>query len=337
MKPIHLMGASLIGALAALAFQTGIATAQIDMKIGFVTINDPQHDLAKRFAAEVGKRSGGKIKGRVFPAAQLGKIPRQLEGLQLGTQEIFLSPPGFLVGMNSAVQVPDAPGVYDNHDHAFRTLTNPMFYDKFVSLISSKGIDMLNLWVYDGTSFASRKPITKLADFKGLKVRVLATKMESELVGKFGAAGVPMPYSEVLAALNRRTLDACRSSIVVMGNSKFFTVTKNITVIESGFIPSTVMVSRAWIGKLPRDLQEAVRGAGRDLNGWANSNAKAHRARAGKLWLDNGAKVHRLSAADQTAFMDRVKGLGDIYLGKHKNAQVREMYALLKKSAAATR
>ena len=94
--------------------------------------------------------------------------------------------------------------------------------------------------VYGPTSFASKKPIRTLADFKGKKIRVLATKMESTLVGKFGAAGVPIPYTEVLPALQRGTIDAVRSSIIVMGGSKFFTVIKSITVVESGMIPSAV-------------------------------------------------------------------------------------------------
>ena len=55
-------------------------------------------------------------------------------------------------------------------------------------------------------------------------------------------------------------------------------------------------------------------------------------ARAEKLWKDNGAEVIRLSAADQADFMNRVRTLGDDFLGKHDNPQVREMYGLLKAS-----
>ena len=70
------------------------ASAQThDMKIGFVTINDSQHSSAKLFAAEIDKRTNGRLKARIFPAAQLGKIPRQIEGLQLATQEVLRGHP----------------------------------------------------------------------------------------------------------------------------------------------------------------------------------------------------------------------------------------------------
>ena len=103
-------------ALAALAagmtFAVIPASAQkvYKLKAGFVTINDSNHFVADFLKKELAKTTNGRIDVQVFPAAQLGRIPRQLEGLQLGTQEAFLVPPGFFVGIDQSFQVPDAPG-----------------------------------------------------------------------------------------------------------------------------------------------------------------------------------------------------------------------------------
>ena len=51
------------------------------MKVTTPTINDAPHQFAKDFAAAVEKDSGGRIKGEVYPASQLGSIPRQIEGI----------------------------------------------------------------------------------------------------------------------------------------------------------------------------------------------------------------------------------------------------------------
>ena len=323
-----------LGALVAL--QPAVSSAQTyDLKIGYATTNDPQHDLSIQLTKLLGERSGGKIKGRSFPASQLGKIPRQVEGLQLGTQEMFLTPPGFLVGLHPAFQVPDAPGLFNDHAHAQRAITHKPFRDKFVSLAESKGIVGGGVWIYDGTSIASVKPIRKLSDIKGRKLRVLATKMESELVGTFGAAGVPIPYTEVLPALQRGTVEGVRSSIVVMGASKFFTVSKYITVINSGFIPSGIWISKIWLNRLPADLRKVVMDTAKELEGWAGKNAMGYASRAEKLWKDNGAEVIKLSSAEQQQFMKRVNPLGDKFLGA--NPKTKEIYALLKQAAVATR
>ena len=143
--------------------------------------------------------------------------------------------------------------------------------------------------------------------------------MESTLVGKFGAAGVPIPYTEVLPALQRGTIDAVRSSIIVMGGSKFFTVTKSITVVESGMIPSVVMLSDIWTKKLSAKQRKFVLSTLTDMTDWNTKTAADFGTRAEKLWKDNGAEVIRLSAADQKTFMDTVRPLGDQFLGQHKN------------------
>ncbi|MDE0333977.1 MAG: hypothetical protein OXI64_03385, partial [Defluviicoccus sp.] len=87
-------------AAAAVVLAAAAATAQTkhDMKCGFVTVNDSQHRSAEIFKDKIAKKTGGAVDVRIFPLAQLGTIPRQVEGIQLGTQECFISPPGFFVG-----------------------------------------------------------------------------------------------------------------------------------------------------------------------------------------------------------------------------------------------
>ena len=322
-----------VGAAVALAPGEAAAQKKYFMKIGFATINDPQHDMGTAVGKAIQKASGGRITYQNFPASQLGKIPRQVEAIQLGTQEMFMTPPGFFVGVNAAFQVPDAPGMFQSVQHGHAALTDPMFREKFVSLGAKKGVFGANLWLYDGTSIASLKPIRTPEDIKGRKIRVLATPMERAVPETFGGTGVPIPYTEVVPALQRRVVDGCRSSLVVMGYTKFQTVTKFITVLHGGYIPTATWVSQAWLKKLPKDLAKIVRETPRTLENWGSQNAFNNQKKMEKVWQDSGAEVIRFSAKDQARFMAKLRPLGDKFLGKHKNAQVREMYALLKASA----
>ena len=323
----------ILGAAAAgIAFAAVPASAQFTMKIGFVTINDPQHELGKEFKKRIEAASKGKIKVQLFPVAQLGKIPRQIEALRLGTQEGFISPPGFLAGLNPAFAVPDAPGIYKNYWHAQNAFTTPSFRNPFLRLAESKGIIGVTLFSYGPTSIASLKPIRKIGDLKGLKVRVLATKMESKLADTLGMTGVPMPFSEVLPALQRKTLDGCRSSIVVMGALKFFSATKSITLIESGNIPSALWISKRWMAKLPKNLQALIVKTGKDLEVWAGHMASGFNQRAEALWKKIGAEVIRLPASDQAQLNAKLKPLGDEFLGK--NPKTAKLYGLLKAAVA---
>jgi len=326
---------TLIGATAVAVIAAGFAmpaSAQKTMRIGMVTINDTQHALANRFKVEIEKRTKGAIKVGVFPAAQLGKIPRQIENLKLGAQQGFVSPPGFFAGINKAFQVPDAPGKFKNFWHAHNTLTHPDFRDKYLRLAEKAGVIGITIANYGPIGIASLKPIRKLADMKGLKVRVLATPMESKAARTMGMTGVPMPYSEVLPALQQRTIDGCASNAVVMGASKFFTATKYITITETGHIPSVLWVSTRWMKSLPKAHQDAILKLGRELDDWTSKQAFANNQKIEKVWKDNGAEVIRLSAADQKTMMSKLAPLGDEFLAK--DPKTKDMYALMKATAA---
>ena len=322
-------------AVAAFALQPGTAQAKAKchIKIGMATMNAPQQNWGQRIGEEIKKRSGGKCTFGVFPASQLGKIPRQVEGIQLGTQEMFLTPPGFLVGLNQSFMVPDAPGLFHNHTHAHKTLTDSRFHDKFLGMAENKGVYGAGLLIYEGTAIASTKAIRKPEDISGMKIRVLATPMERAVPAAWGGTGVPIPFTEVVPAIQRGVVDACRSSIVAMNGLKFQTVTKYATVLSGGYIPTATWVSKAWVNKLPKDLRTLVLSVPRELEDSVSQEVVGMVESTRKAWQKAGVEIIKFSPADQKRYLAKLRPLGDKFLAQHKNQQVRDMYALLKKVA----
>ncbi len=111
------------------AFTGSAAQAQADkvfvMKLSTATINDTQHEWLKRFGAMVEKDSGGRIKAEIYPASQLGSIPRQIEGVQFGSIQGWMGPPEFLVGVDERFEAMTAPGLFTDHDQVMRVMLDP--------------------------------------------------------------------------------------------------------------------------------------------------------------------------------------------------------------------
>jgi TRAP-type C4-dicarboxylate transport system substrate-binding protein len=310
------------------------ASAKIQMKIGYPTTADPQHDYAVKFVAEVKRRSNGEIDGQVYPTSQLGKIPRQIEGIQLGTQEGFFAPPGFLQGVNKAFQVADIPGLFADHAHAHRSLNDPAFKPLFTGLGEKKGITISGLWIYDGASFMATTPIGKISDFKGLKIRVLATEIERLSVATLGAAGVPIPFTEVVPSIQRKVVDGARTSLVVAAKAKFPTVTNHLTITNGYYIPCVSAFSKVWLKKLSAKHRAIVMDTADELSHWASARAQSFVGLMVEEWKKSGAKVGYFSPAEQKEYMSRLKPLGDKVFKNHKNAEIRKLYPILKAAAA---
>lgn len=329
-----LLASVAIAAGAAFAVAPAQAQKTYKMKIGMVTINDSNHFAANWQKKYIEEKSGGRIEVGVFPAAQLGKVPRQIEGVQLGTQEAFNIPPGFFIGIDKGFMVTDAPGMFDDIEHAQRAVNYPKFRDKFTQLGASKGFIINYVWGCGDTSIATVKPFKTLDDLKGRKIRVLATPLEREVIKSMGATGIPMPYSEVLPGMQRKTIDGVRSAIIVMHPSKFWTVAKHITLTGMGQISCGQFLSTAWLKTLPDDLREIVMESGRLVTPMAGNWGRDLTKKAEINWAKD-ATVHRLSAADQAELRKRVSPIADNILAN--DPKTKEMYALLKEAVAATR
>jgi TRAP-type C4-dicarboxylate transport system substrate-binding protein len=141
-----------------LVFSLGPTQAQDKtyvMKVTTPTINDGPHLLAKNFAAAVERESGGRIKGEVYPASQLGSIPRQIEGVQFGAIQAAVIPPEFFVGVDERFEVMAAPGLVTSLQHGQRVAADPAVLKLMLGLGANKGLHGRN--VHRATGFACLK------------------------------------------------------------------------------------------------------------------------------------------------------------------------------------
>src|SRR5918911_1271291 len=194
--------------IAALAFCASARAQQFTMKLSTPTINDVTIEWMNAFKAGVESRSGGKIKVEIYPANQLGPIPRTVEGVALGTIEMTTPASGFFVGLEPRFVVFDAPGLFDNMVHAERVFADPEVRKRLATFGNTKGVEPLITFVHGPLMLLSYKPVRAVADFAGQKIRVPGgAPLHLEPFKKLGASPVSMPLGEVMPAMQNRTLD----------------------------------------------------------------------------------------------------------------------------------
>lgn len=331
---------SIMAAAAALAGVIALgapaAAQQFTMKFGTATPRGDQNIWMERFKERVEARAGGRIAIRLFPASQLGAIPRQIEGMQLGTVEGWIGPPSFVTGVDSRYQVVDAPGLFTDWAHAQRALTHPGFRDDYLRLGEQKGIRGIGIYVSNPMSMVSRKrPIRKVEDFRGQKIRVLGSQMEVEIMRRLGAAGVPMPLVETLPALQRGGIDGVRSGIVIFVPFKYWTVSKQLTEIADSFISVGAFVSARWFASLPQDLRGIMLEEAKKLDREGYDVAREQHVRFRAIWQKNGGELIDFPAAERQKLLDIVRPAGAEVTGRDQ--AVKAVYDKLVAAAQKTR
>jgi TRAP-type C4-dicarboxylate transport system substrate-binding protein len=260
------IAATLVG-VAPLASARPAAAAQYVMKFGTATMNEGQHQFLKLYKEQVEKASDGRIEVQIYPNSQLGPIPREIEGVQLGSIQGYIGPADFFVGVDPRFGVFSAPMLFRDDANAAATVEDPAVQKAMFALLTPKrmtGIATLSLGASD---YGAKKPIMRLSDFAGKKLRINGTELERQKMAKLGATGIGMPLSEVVPALDQGTIDGTISGISVFVAFKMNDLLKTITVTNDTYINSIAVVSTSWLDTLPPDLRKIVIDGGAAVQG----------------------------------------------------------------------
>ncbi len=289
-------------ALTCSVFVAGQVSAQepsnFVMKLSTATLNDVQHEWLKRYASAVEQKTNGRIKTEVYPASQLGAIPRQIEGTQLGSIQVWMGPPEFLVGVDKRFELLGVSGLIPNENAAIELMRDEKFSNEFTNIGDRKGLTGLGL-VYSGPmTFVMRAPVRKLDDLKGKKIRVFASPFQTEPVAKLGATGVPMTLGDVLPAIQQGTIDGAMSSAGVFTALQYYDAAKYLTESDHAYVYGMAVVSKRWLSTLPPDLQKLVLTTGREVAEEIIPWSKQFVADQRKTWVAKGGEFIYFSPAD---------------------------------------
>jgi len=301
----------LLAALECVAPSGPAVSAEYVMKFGTATINETQHQFIKDYKAALERASGGRIEVQVYPASQLGPIPREIEGVQLGTIQGYIGPVDFYVGLEPRYGVFSAPMLFRDEAHVAATIHDPDMQKIILDLAKPKrmvGIATLSIGVVE---YATKNPLMRLADFNGKKIRINGTALERAKMSKLGATGIAMPLSEVMPALSQGTIDGTISGMSVFVGFKMNNLVKVISVTNDTMLVSLAVVSQAWLDKLPPDMQKIVLDTAQAIQPKVQAWEVEFTKKLADDWVKMGGQVHTLPPEDLAKMKTLLSGVAD--------------------------
>ena len=292
-------------------------------------------NLPKILAPRLSGNSGGRIKAEVYPASQLGSIPRQIEGVQFGAIQCAVIPPEFFVGIDERFEVMAAPGLVDSLAHGQRVAGDPAVRKLMLGLGANKGLRGVGLFEAQPDSIIFRTPVRHLTDFQGKKIRIFASDFQSVALKRLGATPVAMTLGDVLPAIQQGAIDGAIAGITVFSAFHYQDAAKYVTEANQPAIFLIVEVSRKWYESLPADLRKIVDDDAAKENVAINPIAVDLFGKARKAWEAGGGELISLPRDEQSQLLRTLASVGDD-VSKSKPA-VREAYEIVADAAKRTR
>jgi tripartite ATP-independent transporter DctP family solute receptor len=201
------------------------------------------------FNAKLKELSGGKMSINQFPNAQLGQEPVMLQKVRTGDIDFIIT------STANASSVAPQSGVFSLHylfrdkDHLTKALSDPGVSGAFRAMIkdSVQGAQVLGLLTMGLRNMYSKKEINSVADVKGQKVRVQATKTEDTHFPAYGAQTVHMPFGEVYTSLQTGVVNVAENGVNVYMANKHYEVAPILSMTEHEANNNCIWVSdKVW-------------------------------------------------------------------------------------------
>ena len=204
-----------VAALAAFAASTALTASAQSTTLRIQSHYAPETvsgKLAAEYIQDITDMSNGEIQVEMFWSSSVVKSVETFDAAASGILDCDFTGGGYQTGKNPAFQfVGDIMGGYDTPYQQLSWLYYGGGREAAKPLYNKYGMELIGWWIYGQESFASSKPIEKVADFKGWKFRS-PPGMETKIFEKLGASPIVMDFTEIFTALETGIIDGADAS-----------------------------------------------------------------------------------------------------------------------------
>jgi TRAP-type transport system periplasmic protein len=333
-------------ALAAVAAGALACPAQAQTTLTYSTWVPLQHHISvwqANWTAEAEKATGGRVKFQALPKHP-SAAPGTIDAVRDGLVDLSFVTASYTPARHVLPMLPELPGAADT------ALVNSVAYSRihwkhFQKIGEYKGVKLLGVFTHGPGQMFTKKPVAKIDDIRGLKIRTGGGVAE-QVANSLGASAFVKPAPESYELLKSGVADGVFFPMESIISFKLETVLEQATLFPGGMYSSAFgffMNQDKW-NKLPKQDQEAL-----------EKVAYEHVARtAGKSWDDadqrgldvlkkSGVKIVQADRALMGEVQKRSAPIVDDWIkkatakGVDGKAVLEEFRAEIKKLAAANK
>ena len=236
------------------------------------------------------KSSGGQLTVKVFNKGALGNEKETLDQAKLGALAMTRVHGAALAAMCPKSVVPTLPFVFRSVAHQRQVFDGPVG-DELLQACAHQGLIGLAFYDAGARSIYAKKPVKRLADAKGLKVRVPQTDVWVAAMAAIGANATPMPIGEVYTGLKTGLIDAAENNLPSFEGFKHFEAVKFYSRTEHSMAPELLLMSKKVYDGLPPADQQLIRAAAKESVAFQRLRWDEQEAKSLALVKAGGAQI----------------------------------------------
>jgi tripartite ATP-independent transporter DctP family solute receptor len=298
-------------ALPAAAQQKQIWKASDVQPLGYPTVEAIVH-MGKKLEAQ----SNGRISIQMYPQMQLGGEKEMIEQAQVGALQIARISVGALGPVIDELNVFNMPFIFRDEAHMRKVIDGPIGGELLEKISANPNSRLIALgWMDAGTrNVYSNKPVTRPADLKGMKIRMMGNPIFVETMNAMGGNGVAMGFNELYSAMQTGVVDGAENNEPTVLAQNHYQVAKVYSLTGHLIIPEMFVFSKRTWDALSKEDQGLLRKLSREAQFEERALWDEKTARATE---ELKAKGVQFVVADKPAFYKATQPIRDKYGAKY--------------------
>jgi TRAP-type transport system periplasmic protein len=285
---------------------------------------NPRHEASVKFAEVLKAKTGGRIEVQVAPSAQLGDDAAMVTALRTGALDMSANSQGAVANAVPEYAAYGMPFLFATPAAAFKLLDGPLGKE-LAERSSDKGMVLLGTWdngIRHMTN--SKRPISKVEDMKGLKMRVPPDATLVDIMKALGAESQQIKFAELYVALQQGVVDGQENPLVNIHASKLYEVQKHLALTSHQFQMTPLLMSKRSWDKLSDADKKAVQEAAVEATALQR---KLSQEADDKLLADLKVKGVQVTTPERAAFEKATAEVSDKWMAGNTGPYVKKVIA----------
>ncbi len=288
---------------------------EIALKLGHhAAENQPFHIGAVKLADIVKEKTNGRFKIDIYPNNTLGTSRDLIEGLQMGTVDMTLSPTTNMAVFYPKLDLFYLPFLFEDKNHVYKVADGEIGQRLYKELEDKLGIKTIAMFDSGFRHIEnSKREIKTPEDVVGLKIRTIDTPICVDTFKALGANATPIAFNELFTALQQGTVDGNDSPIGNLYASRFYEVQKYCTLTGHQYAAIMVTISTKSWNKLPKEYQDILIQAAKEATAFQRKLAEDKENEFLKIMIEKGLKVTELTPEQKSLFQKKMEPIWNKY------------------------
>lgn len=212
------------------------------------------------FAGRLATLSQGTMKVNQYPGASLGSETEMAQKVRSGDMDFCINSTANAAAVSPQSGVFSLEFLYGDPQVCIKSVLDPKINEIFKKMIKEtvQGASSLGLMTWGLRHMYSKEPITSVADIKGKKFRVQATKTEDAFMLAYGAVPVHMPFGQVYTSLQTGVVQIAENGVNVYAANKHYEVAPVLSLTGHEANNYNILVADKTWNTLNKDQQKWV-------------------------------------------------------------------------------